>query len=108
MSNSAQVIQITDMMRARILKHVKLHALGNSNRTMRDIAVDLINQSGLDHADIATGCFLCKQTITNLAEDITLYPQTDTLQRIFRFFNFKVTLQEEVISAAYRNKEKAL
>lgn len=108
MRNSAQAHQITDMLRARILKHVKLHALGNSHRTLRDIAVDLINQSGMDHAEIATGCFLCTQTITNLAEDITQHPQTDTLQRIFRFFNFKVTLQDEYISDAYQNQEKEL
>lgn len=105
-NNNSQVNVVSDMIRARISKHVNLSALGNSNRSMRDLAVDLINQSKLDHEEIATGCFLCKQTISNLADDITRHPQDQTLERIFRFFNFKVSLVEEKIKAQYANKPK--
>lgn len=105
---AAQQVQLSDLLRKRIARHVKLTALGNSNRSMRDIAVDLINQSNLDIAEIAEGCFLCTQTVKNLAEDITEHPHTETLERIFRFFNFKVQLHEERINTTYQNKPKDL
>lgn len=105
---TAQLHDISDLLRKKISRHVKLYALGNSNRSMRDIAVDLINQSNLDHQTIAEGCFLCTQTIRKLAEDITEHPHTETLERIFRFFNFKVQLHEEALQSSYQNKPKDL
>lgn len=95
----------TDILRSRILKNVNLTAGGNSNRELRELCIDLINASNIDHEDIAAGCCLCKQTITNLADEKT-YPMGDTMNRIIKYFEFEINLNAVDIKAAFRNKPK--
>jgi len=96
---SAEILEI-------ITSKVKLQAIGNSKRKMRDVAIDLINQSGLDWSYIAGGCYLSKSTIAKLAKDETKNPQSETLERIFRFFDMKMSLSNEVIKRQYTNQPK--
>ena len=90
-------MSIEKKIRAKITANVALSALGNSNRSMRDVAVDLINASGLDWDVIADGCYLCKGTIGNLAQDITQNPQLQTVERVMKFFDCRVDLKGEVV-----------
>jgi hypothetical protein len=90
-------MSIAKKIRDNISVTVDLRALGNSNRSLRDIAVDLINASGLAWEDIADGTFLCKGTIGNLAKDITKNPQLQTVERVIKFFDCRVDLRGEVV-----------
>jgi hypothetical protein len=93
-------------MRERLDKKVKLRAVGNTHRKLRDVAVDLINAADLPYAEIAAGTYLCKSTIKNLGNDHTRNPQSETLERIFRFFEYNVALDRVAIKAQYRNQPK--
>lgn len=102
MSASAYTAEI----RRRLTSSVELIAIGNSNRGMKDIAIDLINQSDLDYETIADRCFLSKSTIKNLATEKTRRPQAETIERIFRCFDLRMKLNGEVIRGRYLNKAK--
>ena len=96
----------TEEVRKRIGAKVKLAAIGNSKRKMRDVAVDLINASDMDWKDIAAGCYLSKATIAKLAKDQTRNPQSETIERVFRFFNMRMSLEGEMIKGQYANQPK--
>lgn len=98
---------ITDIIAARIQKKVKMFALGNTHRGLREFAMDVINNSNEQPEDIAAECFLCKQTVVNLSEGKTLKPHTETLERIFRHFGIRLEGSFEQMKPAYRNKPKA-
>lgn len=108
MSTKVTVVnKLTNDIRARVAKRVKLFALGNTHRTMKDVAQDLINDSGMSHESIADGCFLNKNTIKNLATGKTKRPQEETVSRVLRFFNMKVDLSlEKSIHPRFQNQEK--
>ena len=91
-------MSIETKIRNRIKANVQMRALGNSNRSLRDVAVDLINASKLDWQDIADGTYLCKGTIAKLAQDITLNPQLQTVERIMKFFDCRVNMVGEVVT----------
>lgn len=93
-------------LRLRINSKVKLFAVGNSKRKLRDVAIDLINASELDWGDIAKGSFLSRGTIAKLAQDQTRWPQAETIERIIRFFNYQVVLSSVDIKGVYSNKPK--
>ena len=90
-------MSIAKKIRDQINANVLLSALGNSNRSLRDVSVDLINASGLDWDVIADGTYLCKGTIGNLAQDITLNPQLQTVERVLKFFDCRVDMRGEVV-----------
>lgn len=96
----------TDEVRKRIESKVKLIAIGNSKRKLRDVAVDLVNASDLSWKDVANGCFLSPTTIKKLAKDETKNPQSETIERVFRFFNMQVQLNGDTIKGQYANKPK--
>jgi hypothetical protein len=79
---------------------------GDDKRTMHDLAVDLINASDLDWKEVANGCYLCKSTVANLASQKTRFPRADTLERVFKFFEYGGTLQAVTVSAKNANKKK--
>ena len=98
--------EYSDEVKTRIGAKVKLQAVGNSKRKLRDVAVDLVNASGMGWAEIAAGCYLSKATIGNLAKDKTKNPQSETIERVFRFFDMRVMLSGENIKGKYLNQPK--
>ena len=106
MAQSANVLDFKKSLQANIAARVNLSAIGNSNRSMKDIAIDLIHESKMPYSKIAEGAFLCDATIKNLAEEETRYPRYDTIERVFRFFNMKMSLEGEPIKAKFLNKAK--
>lgn len=98
--------KIALLLRTKINQKVKLTAIGNSKRKIQDIAVDLINASEMPWGEIATGTFLSIGTIKNLATGKTTRPQAETVERIFRFFNFQIDLSSVAIKAGFANKPK--
>jgi transcriptional regulator with XRE-family HTH domain len=90
-------MSVAKKIRDNIAANVKLSALGNSNRSLRDVCIDLINASGLYWEDIADGTYLCRSTIGNLAKDITQNPQLQTIERIMKFFDCRVDINGEVV-----------
>jgi hypothetical protein len=97
---------VSTRIRQEIRRKVALKAIGNSRRTMRDVAVDLINASKLDWTEIADGTFLAVGTIGNLAKDRTQFPRYDTIERLFRFFEYEVQFKDSHIKAEFRNTPK--
>ena len=97
---------IAKQIRDSIDANVALSSLGNSNRKMKDVAVDLINASKMDYKDIAGMCYLCKSTIANLASGKTKNPQSETIERIFRAFEYQLDMKAVRLSAKYNNKPK--
>ena len=97
---------ISNSIRENIRDRVALNALGNRKRDLKAVAIDLINASGQDWGEIAAGCYLCKATIKNLATENTRFPRADTLERIFRYFEYDVTLGEVRLKGQYRNQPK--
>ena len=110
MSEAAK--QLTDMILGHVASEVSLTAIGNSTRKMKDIAIDLVNASGLKHGVIADGTFLCESTISKLVETdenkATRNPQCETVERIFRYFNMRMTLNGDIISSKFVNHAKSL
>lgn len=90
-------MSVEKKIRDKIAANINMRALGNSTRSLRDVAVDLINASGMDWEDIADGTYLCKGTIANLAQDITRNPQLQTVERVMKFFDCRVDMVGEVI-----------
>ena len=102
----ASALEYTELLKAHVKKRVNLTAGGNSERKMKNVAIDLINESNLDHSIIADGCFLCTQTVTNLAEETTVNPQSETIERIFKFFEMSVNLKGVAVKTKYLNQPK--
>ena len=90
-------MSINKKIRDQIASNVQLRALGNSNRSMRDVCVDLINASKLDWEEIAAGAYLCKSTVGRLATEQTKNPQLETVERIMKFFDCRVDLKGEIV-----------
>lgn len=90
----------------RIKDKVRLRAIGNSGRKLKHVAQDLVNASDLGYGEIAEGCFLCKATVKNLARGTTHNPQSETVERVFRFFDMRVDLNGEPIKGKYANQPK--
>ena len=76
-------MSVAKKIRDQIAANINMRALGNTTRSLRDVAVDLINAS--------------KSTIKNLAEDKTKNPQLQTGERIIKFFDGRVDLTGEVV-----------
>jgi len=108
MSLPAQQEQITEMIKARIYKNCNMTAIGNSERKLKDVAIDLINASGMDHGVIADGCFLCSSTITRLIDGETISPQSETIERIYRYFDLTLTLDGTPIKREFLNRKKVV
>ena len=99
-------MSIARQIRKNINDNVALTAIGNSNRKMKDVAVDLINASNMDYKDVAGMCYLCKSTISNLASGKTKNPQSETIERIFRAFEYQLDMKTVKLNAKYTNRPK--
>ena len=99
-------MSIEKQIRDNINANVALSALGNSNRKLKDVATDLINASGMYYEDIADKCYLCPSTIRNLATGKTQNPQSETIERIFRAFEYQLDMKTVQLHVKYANKAK--
>lgn len=99
-------MSIATQIREQINANVALTALGNSNRKLKDVAVDLIHASGWKYKHIAEICYLCPSTVKNLASGKTQNPQAETIERIFRAFEYQLDMKAVKLSAKYANRPK--
>lgn len=97
---------VSDEIRKHITSRVHLAAGGNTNRTPKDLAIDLIHASGEDYAKIAEGTFLCKATVQRLAEEVTQRPQDETITRVNRYFGVRYDVSLTKVTSAYQNQPK--
>lgn len=90
-------------------------ALGNTEYGFKEVCSDLINQYGNDpHAirKIANGTFLSESTVKRMAtlteaeSGLPYRPNSDTVERVLRYFNAEVSFDQVVIKNKYQNKEK--
>jgi hypothetical protein len=99
-------MSIAKAIRDNINEKVELYALGNTSRTLADVATDLIHASGMKYKVIASDCFLCTSTVKNLASGKTKRPQAETVERVLRAFSFQLDVKMVNMHAKYSNKPK--
>jgi hypothetical protein len=87
-------------------------AVGNSSRTLVDLAQDLVNAAGgkKNAKKIAEECFMATATIERLAEADTKYdsyqPRAHTIEKILRYSNIRLDASGEPISTRFQNKPR--
>lgn len=86
-------------------------ALGNSKRTLKNIASDLCNAHAAGDKkairELAEGTFLCRSTIERIMDcDEAYRPQAESLERVFRYFNAEIVFNEVRITPRWQNKPK--
>lgn len=93
----------------------RARALGNTETGLREVCSDLVNSFGTDRKSrqrIAEGTFLSEDTISRIASlrecdtGEPYRPNTDTVERILRFFGAEIHFQQIHISNRYANKPK--
>jgi len=91
-----------------ILGRIKNVALGNSQRGLKEVASDLLNELGRDSIKyIEQGTYLSRGTIERVMECESLYrPQAETLERIFKYCNASIVFQHEEVKPQFTNKPK--
>ena len=94
--------------RRAILNRIKCVALGNTSRGLKEVASDLCNELGKGAIkDIAAGTYLSSATIARVMDCEANYrPQSETLERIFKYCNCKVSFEEVRINAKHQNIPK--
>ena len=92
---------------ASVHDKVKMYALGNTTRSLKDLAIDLINASGKSYKEIAEITYLNHVTIANLAEEKTRWPRADTLERIMVAFDVSVTACGYKVEKKYKPRPKS-
>lgn len=94
----------------------RARALGNTERGLKEVCSDLLNQHGITGADLSrlrTGTFLSDSTLKRMAtltdsETGRPYrPNADTCERVLRYFGAELRFDQVVISSRYANKPKA-
>ena len=91
-----------------ILNDVKKRtAIGNTGRGFKQVASDLLHATGEKPAKIAEGTFLSANTVARVMDCPEEYrPQSETLERIFRYCNAGATFDHVNIKPKYANKPK--
>jgi hypothetical protein len=97
-----------------IYKRINNKALGNSNRGMKEIASDLLNDLGRNELkNIEKGTFLSRSTLERLmelteAESGAEYrPQSETLERVMRYCGAEIDVSfGHKIKTKFQNKPK--
>lgn len=97
---------ITKQLMLDLTANVELKTLGNSHRSLRDLAADLINASKQSYAAVAKGSFLHEKTVENLATGHTKRPQSETVERILRYFGVQMNGELVRITKRYHNQPK--
>lgn len=103
---TSQKNAITKTLTATIQQKVNLKTLGNSNRTLKDLCADLINNSTLDTRAIADQAYLNAKTVQNLASGKTQWPRADTCERVLRVFELSLSADNEPLKPTYKNQKK--
>ncbi|MDH5183984.1 MAG: helix-turn-helix domain-containing protein [Gammaproteobacteria bacterium] len=98
--------EISGMMATRIMKAVDIRALGNSDRNMKDVAIDLVNASGWTYKEVAEQAYLAPTTVQNLVEEKTQFPRYDTIERIYRVFGVELRGTMAKVDYQYRLQPK--
>lgn len=97
---------ITKDIRDRLSKNVKVAVLGNSNRTSKDLAIDLIHASGQSYDEIAKGTFLHRTTVKKLAREKTKNPQSQTVDRVLKHFDVRLQGDFVATKSKFENQPK--
>ena len=87
-------------------KRINMKLLGNSNRGMKEFAIDLLNNSDSDIETIAAGTCLHKTTIRNLMNEVTKHPRYDTVERVYKYFEIDLQAKQVRIAPRFQNKPK--
>ena len=86
---------------------VNMQLLGNSNRGMKELAIDLLNNSKTDINLIAAGTYLHRSTLIKLRDGITVHPRYDTIERVYKYFNIDLQAKQVTVKSRYANKAKS-
>lgn len=90
-------------------------ALGNSNRGLKEVCSDLLNEGGKGKGrieQICDGTFLSRTTIERMMSlkesetGGTYRPQAETCERILRYFGASMRFDQVIIHSRYCNKPK--
>ena len=92
--------------KGEINKRVNMRLLGNSDRGMKEFAIDLLHSSKTDIVTLAAGTFLHKTTLRNLMDGTTKHPRYDTIERVFKFFAIDMTAVQVDVNAKFQNRPK--
>lgn len=89
----------------------KRQALGNSKRGLKELASDLLNedigQNKKRRQFVSNSCFLNIHTIERVMDcDENYRPMSDTLERILKYYDIRLTAEYEPIKAEFQNKPK--
>ena len=85
----------------------KKKALGNSKRGFKEVASDLLHATGEKPNKIAAGTFLSAATVARVMDCPDEYrPQSETLERIFKYCNAEATFDYTTIKPQFANKPK--
>lgn len=87
--------------------------LGNSERGLKEVCSDLLNDYGRHNLkEVEKGTFLSRSTLERVmtleeADSGEPYrPQSETLERILRYFGAEIKFDQVRISPRFRNKPK--
>ena len=102
----APVVSIRAAAKAAIQQRVNV--LGNSKRGLKELASDLLNQDGRRNVKLMVeGTFLSRGTLERIMDCDEYYqPRNDSLERVLRYYNKSLTVEDTVITTRYRNKPK--
>ncbi len=91
-----------------ILNRVREVALGNTRKGFKEVASDLLNEQGRDQLkNMVLGTYLSRNTLQRVMDCEENYrPQSETLERIFRYCNAEVVFNETTIKPRYQNQPK--
>ena len=103
MSNKSNILKFC---KEEVNARVNMKLLGNSERGLKEFAMDLLNNSNTDINIIADGTYLNKNTLIKLKEGITNYPRYDTLERVFKYFEIDLAAKQVIVKPRYANKAK--
>ena len=97
---------VLKLCKKEIDERISMHMLGNSERGLKEFAMDLLNNSLDDIDTLAAGTYLNKYTLLKLMGGVTNYPRYDTLERVFKYFNLDLTAAQVAVKTKYQNKPK--
>lgn len=101
-------MSIRDLILSKIGK-----AGGNSTRGLKEVASDLVNNSGMKDGELADATGLSSTTIKRIREltpaesGVDYAPQSDSLERVFKGMGADISLKPCTIKKQYQNKEKS-
>jgi DNA-binding NarL/FixJ family response regulator len=95
-----------------IFRKLNTTAGGNSDRTLSDLASDILNACGKSSKEIASDTCLSVATVERIRDQTAAKsgakysPQSDTLERVFKTANFQLAIVPTKVGKKYSNKKK--